>query len=186
MSTIGKCIKDAAVLSRKDIAMLFALFVTGTVTSLIYLYYNPVYVQHLQPAMLILAVIIFMLLALNVSFVAYKVLSDPDTLQALLISQEQHTPLNRLVVTLAFMNLLAFANFSFLVIGFATNFSEVKILSVSLSLGTWPLFFLSMMTMDIPALASKTKSVCDKNFRTPIASPCGPLIVPNKNEAMEC
>ena len=126
MSNLGNSIKNVALLSRKDVAMLVALFIAGSLTSVIYLYRNPIYVKQLQPIMLTLSLIIFMILALNVSYIAYKVLSQANILHALMVAKREDTPLKKLIVTLIIMNFLAFANFSFIVVGFAFDANLAK------------------------------------------------------------
>lgn len=182
MSNLGNSIKNVALLSRKDVAMLVALFIAGSLTSVIYLYRNPIYVKQLQPIMLTLSLIIFMILALNVSYIAYKVLSQANILHALMVAKREDTPLKKLIVTLIIMNFLAFANFSFIVVGFAFDANLAKIIALSLSIGTWPLFFMTLMNMDTSTI---TAVVEDRNYDTPIAKPCGPLIIPCK-EANGC
>lgn len=178
MSNLTKCFKDAARLSRKDISIMALLFMVSTVTSVVYLYRNPIYVEQLQPTMLVLSVLIFILLGLNVSYIAYKLLSDPEHLAFLHREVNGTSQLKKLVVTLIALNFLALANFSFITIGYAFEAKFAQVAAVSMSVGTWPLFFLLMMGIDSSIFTSHHVEV-EQTFGTPVAEPCGPLIIPS-------
>lgn len=187
MSTLTKYIKDAARLSRKDVSIMALVFMVSTVTSIVYLYRNPIYVDQLQPTMFVLSVLIFILLGLNVSYIAYKLLSYPEHLAFLHMEVGGTLQLKKLVVTLIALNFLAFANFSFLIIGYFFEEEFAKVAAVSMSVGTWPLFFLILMGIDSSIFESHPVEV-EQTFGTPVAEPCGPLIIPNlsNREAAGC
>lgn len=186
MSTLTRFFKDTALFSRKDVIIMALLFMVSTVTSIVYLYRNPIYVDQLQPTMFVLSVLIFILLGLN-SYIAYKLLSDTEHLAFLHREIGGTSQLKKLVVKLIALNFLAFANFSFLVIGYVFESEFAKVAVVSMSVGTWPMFFLILMGIDSSIFESRHVEV-EQTFGTPVAEPCGPLIIPSlsNREAAGC
>lgn len=184
MTTVGQYLRSSMSFSKKDLGILSSLFLLTFVASFVFLWHNGIYLQRLHVTMQVLGVIICILLGLNVSFFVYRLLSDPEKLLPMLHSLHCDGVLRKTVTELVLLNLLALTNFAFLTFSYVLDSQTVQITAVSMSVGTWPLFFLILMNMDGRFyVASTDPTICpvpqSQNLGgMPIAVSCGPAVVP--------
>ena len=180
MAHIGHCLKSYLFLSKKDMGMLAALFVIAFASSFAFLWANSIYIDRLHFTMQILAVILFILLGMNVSFFVYTLISQPTTLLPKLQHMQSNGILQKTISELVVLNMLAIANFGCLTLSYI-YLQNLQIVVVSISVASWPLFFLILMNMDVSLYSSKRCYTCKPSEfgGMAVAENCGPAVVPN-------
>ena len=132
----------------KDIYILLTSFVCVFLTMFTFLFNNDAYIGNVQIMSHVFALVIYVLLGFNLSYVVYNLISKPNDLISFVVTMSNQNKIGKFVREIVLLNILALFNLTLLTVCNVVTTKLVQIGLLSLSLGIWPLIILFLLSLD--------------------------------------
>ena len=132
----------------KDIYIIIACFFGVFLSIFAFLLNNSAYIGSVQLISQVFALVIYILLGFNLSYIIYSLMSKPNNLINFVVKMSSNNMLGRFVREIVILNVLALFNLTLLTICNVITVKLIQTILLSLSLGIWPIIILFLLSMD--------------------------------------
>ena len=132
----------------KDLYIIGACFFGVFLSIFVFLLRNNVYISNLQLVSQVFALVIYVLLGFNLSYVIYILVSKPNNLINFLAQMASNKMISKFVREIVILNVLALFNLTLLTICNIVTTKIIQVVLLSISLGIWPIIILFLLSMD--------------------------------------
>ena len=132
----------------KDIYIIIACFFGVFLSIFAFLSNNSAYIGNVQLISQVFALVIYILLGFNLSYIVYSLMSKPNNLINFVVKMSSNNMIGRFVREIVILNVLALFNLTLLTICNVITIKLIQTILLSLSLGIWPIIILFLLSMD--------------------------------------
>ena len=132
----------------KDIYIIIACFFGVFLSIFAFLSNNSAYIGNVQLISQVFALVIYILLGFNLSYIVYSLMSKPNNLINFVVKMSSNNMIGRFVREIVILNVLALFNLTLLTICNVITVKLIQTILLSLSLGIWPIIILFLLSMD--------------------------------------
>lgn len=132
----------------KDIYIIIACFFGVFLSIFAFLSNNDAYIGNVQLISQVFALVIYILLGFNLSYIVYSLMSKPNNLINFVVKMSSNNMIGRFVREIVILNVLALFNLTLLTICNVITIKLIQTILLSLSLGIWPIIILFLLSMD--------------------------------------
>jgi hypothetical protein len=149
----------------KDLSIICACFFGVFLSIFIFLLRNNAYISNLQLVSQVFALVIYILLGFNLSYIIYILVSKPNNLINFLAQMSSNKMIGKFVREIVILNILALFNLTLLTICNIITVKIIQVVLLSVSLGIWPIIILFLLSMDAYLDKCAIKKVAKKETK---------------------